>query len=286
MTSQISPVQTPQSAYSTAYFTTTSSPAKRVFQDIFYGFKQWDVWLILAWQDIRLRYRRSTLGPFWITLSMGVTIFGMAFLYSYLFKVSTRAYFPYLASGMIIWNLFSTLIIDGTQVFLESANYLKQIKLPFTVFVLRVIVRNFIIFFHNLVIMIPVMFFFHIPPTWALFFIIPAFLLIFLAAFSYIFILSILGTRFRDVTQIVTSMVQIVFFATPIMWSASLLNGKHLYLVKFNPFYYFLELLRSPLLGDWPSINGLAVCVGMILIGLLGSFLLMVRVRTRIIYWL
>src|SRR5476651_1663163 len=85
-----------------------------VLRDVFQGFKQWDVWLTLGWQDIRLRYRRSTLGPFWITLSMGITIFGMAFLYSYLFKMDTRAYFPYLAAGMIIWGFFSTLIIDGT----------------------------------------------------------------------------------------------------------------------------------------------------------------------------
>jgi len=190
------------------------------WRDIFQGFKRWDVWLLLGWQDIRLRYRRSTLGPFWITLSMGVTIFGMAFLYGYLFKMDTRAYFPYLAAGMIIWNFFSTLIIEGTQVFLESAPYLKQIKLPFTVFVLRIMVRSFIIFMHNLVIMIPVMLYFHVVPTWDILFLVPAFLWILITAFSYIFILGILGARFRDVTQIVTSVIQVVFFITPNMLNA------------------------------------------------------------------
>ncbi len=266
--------------------TTTQKTWQLVWQDIFQGLKMWDVWLVLGWQDIRLRYRRSTLGPFWITLSMGVTIFGMAFLYGYLFKMDTRMYFPYLASGMIVWNFFSILITDGTQIFLESASYLKQVKLPFSVFVLRVIVRNFIVFLHNLMIMIPVMLYFQLMPTWNIFFLIPACLLIFLAAFFYIFILAILGTRFRDVTQIVTSVIQVVFFITPIMWSASLLNGKHEYLVTFNPFVYFLELLRAPLLGSLPSMSTLIVCPAITFVGFILSCLLIARVRRRIIYWL
>jgi ABC-type polysaccharide/polyol phosphate export permease len=281
-----SPLSSPQLNQSSNNLPAAPKAWQLVWRDILQGFKQWDVWLILGWQDIRLRYRRSTLGPFWITLSMGVTIFGMAFLYGYLFKMDTRAYFPYLASGMIAWSFLSILITDGTQIFLESASYLKQVKLPFTVFVLRVIVRNAIVFGHNLVIMIPVMLYFHVAPTWDLLFLIPGFLLIFLTAFFYMFILAILGARFRDVSQIITSVVQVIFFITPIIWSASLLNGNHEYIVTFNPFVYFLELLRAPLLGSLPPLNALIVCSSVILVGVLLFFALMVRVRKRIIYWL
>lgn len=264
---------------------TTQKDWQSVFHDVLQGIQQWHIWLILGWQDIRLRYRRSMLGPFWITLSMGVTIFSMAFLYAYLFKTDIRNYFPHLASGMIIWNLFSTLIIDGTQVFLESANYLRQIKLPFTLFTLRVIVRSFIIFAHNLIIMIPVIWFFHIPMTWALLFLIPGFFLIFLAAFPYVFILAILGARFRDVTQIVSSVTQIIYFATPIMWNAEQLSGRLQYLITFNPFAHFLELLRAPLLGNFPNTNSLLICIGIIIFGFALFFLLLKRVRKRIVYW-
>lgn len=257
-----------------------------VFQDIFQGIKQWDVWLILGWQDIRFRYRRSTLGPFWITLSMAVTISCMAFLYAYLFKTDIRNYFPHLAAGMIVWNLFSMLITDGTQIFLESAHYLRQVKLPYTIFVLRLIVRSFIVFSHNLIIMVPVIWFFHIPVTWALLFLIPGFLLIFLAAFPYVFILAILGARFRDVTQIVSSIIQVVYFATPIMWNAEQLSGKLQYIVTLNPFAHFLSLLRAPLLGHLPNMISLLVCISIILIGFGLSFLLMKKVRKRIVYWL
>lgn len=256
------------------------------WRDIFDGLKRWDVWLVLGWHDIRLRYRRSVLGPFWITLSMGVTIFGMAFLYGYLFKMNRQVYFPYLASGMIAWGLFSSLITEGTQIFLESASYLRQVKLQFSIFVLRVIVRNFIVFAHNLVIMIPVMLYFGLAPTWNLLFLIPALLLIFLTAFSYIFILAIFGSRFRDVAQIVTSVTQVVFFITPIMWDVSLLNGKLGQIVTFNPFVYFLELLRAPWLGQMPAITSWVVCSGIVLFGLCIAAMLMTRVRKRIIYWL
>jgi len=209
----------------------------------------------------------------------------MALLYAYLFKINTRLYFPYLASGMIIWGLFSTLMIEGTQIFLESSHYLTQIKLPFTVFVLRTIVRSFIIFLHNLVIMIPVIFFLHVPITWAIFLLIPGCVLVFLAAFSYLFILAILGARFRDVTQIVTSFIQIVFFITPIIWNPSSLRGEHLYLIDYNPFFYFLDLLRSPLLGSTPSLRTFTVCICMVILGFLMSYCLMLKARKRIIYW-
>ena len=266
-------------------FITLTRDSKQVIQDYINGLKRIDIWLVLAWQDIRLRYRRSKIGPFWITLSMGITILGMALLYSYLFKINTRLYFPYLASGMIVWGFFSMLVTEGTQIFLESAHYLMQIKLPFTVFVLRTIVRSFIIFLHNLVIMIPIILFFHVSITWTIFLLIPGFLLIFLAAFSYLFILAILGARFRDVTQIVTSLIQVVFFITPIIWNPASLQGKHLYLIDYNPFFYLLDLLRSPLLGSAPSFRTFAVCISLVVLGFFVSYCLMLKTHKRIIYW-
>ena len=117
--------------------------------DIQSGFSEWRMCLLLAWKDIRLRYRRSHLGPFWITLSMGITIYSMGFLYGNLFGVKLSHYFPLLAAGMLTWALISTLILESTAAFVEADAYLKQMKLPFSTFVLRILARNFIIFFHQ-----------------------------------------------------------------------------------------------------------------------------------------
>src|SRR5262245_37934316 len=76
-------------------------------RDIVHGAQAWRVWMMLGWQDIRQRYRRSTLGPFWITISMGAMIGGIGLLYAGMFKTSVADYFPFLALGFIVWGLMS-----------------------------------------------------------------------------------------------------------------------------------------------------------------------------------
>src|SRR5438477_7497650 len=102
------------------------SPINLAISDIKDGLRGWRIWLLLSWQDIRLRYRRSSLGPFWITLSMAISIYTMGFLYGHLFKADLRNYYPFLAAGMLTWNLIYILIVDGTNAFIEAEDYLKQ----------------------------------------------------------------------------------------------------------------------------------------------------------------
>src|SRR5690348_3195559 len=126
--------------------------------DIKEGLSKWQIWLLLAWQDIRLRYRRSTLGPFWITLSMGITIGMTGLLYGSLFHIRMIEYFPTFASGMLIWSFISSSLSEGSNIFIESESFLKRIRLPYSTFVFRTVTRNLIIFLHNFVIYIPIMF--------------------------------------------------------------------------------------------------------------------------------
>ena len=132
------------------------------FDDFFTALQNWQIWLLLSWQDIRLRYRRSQLGPFWITISMAVTIYTMGFLYGHIFKMNLQEYFPYLTGGMLTWALISSLLNESTNTFIEAESYIKQIKLPYTTYIFRMTTRNVIIFLHNIVIIIPLIFIFHL----------------------------------------------------------------------------------------------------------------------------
>src|SRR5690242_11037894 len=71
--------------------------------DLVNGLKKWNIWLMLAYQDVKLRYRRSVLGPFWITISMAITVYSMGFLYGHLFHSKLQTYFPFLVAGMLGW---------------------------------------------------------------------------------------------------------------------------------------------------------------------------------------
>lgn len=260
--------------------------AALAWQDITTGLKSWRIWLMLSWQDIRLRYRRSSLGPFWLTLSMAITIYTMGFLYGHLFKMDLANYYPFLAAGMLTWYLINTLIVEGTNAFIEAENYLKQMKLPYSIFILRVVCRSLIIFFHNIVVIIPILIIFPSHLNFAILFIVPALFLIAINGCIYGMIFAMLGARYRDIAQIVVSVMQIAFFLTPIMWNKNILPPHYFFVTALNPFAQYVELLRAPLMGTLPSEYAILMVLALTVIGALVCFYLLTRVRHRIIYWL
>jgi len=254
--------------------------------DLIEGIKSWRIWLLLGWQDIRLRYRRSYLGPWWITLSMLVTMVCLGFLYANLFKLPLNEFLPYLAIGMVVWALILSLITEGTSALVESTPYLKQISLPYSVFILRIITRNVLIFLHNIIPVVLVLLFFQVKISWALSGLFLSLIIIIFNGFCFAWILAILGARYRDLVPIVASIMQIAFFLTPIIWEARILPEKYRYLVDYNPFAQFVEIIRQPLLGEWPSMNAYIVTITISLLGMGVMLLLLKRTRKRIIYWL
>ncbi|MEN9450446.1 MAG: lipopolysaccharide transport system permease protein [Pseudomonadota bacterium] len=254
--------------------------------DISEGFKSWRIWLLLAWHEVKLRYRRSTLGPFWITISMAITIYSMGVLYGHLFKMDLAVYYPFLATGILGWNLISLIVNDATMTFVNADQFIKQMKQPYSVFLFQSVTRNFIIFFHNILVLVPLILFFHLKINANTLFMFISILILWINAVSYSTILALLGTRFRDIPILVASLIQVVFFLTPIMWSPSILPERYHFIINYNPFAQFMELFRNPLLGTLPSSYSLATTLGLTIIGLLGAFIIFDRYRSRIAYWL
>lgn len=259
----------------------------RVVLDLAEGFQLWRIWFLLGWQDLRLRYRRSVIGPFWITLSMAIMIYSMGFLYAKLFKVDLTTYYPYLAAGMITWNFIATIITESADAFFSNAHFIKQIKLPYSVYILRLLTRNSIIFAHNLVAIIPIILIFDVPMSFTTFFIfLFNFLILNICGFHYAFIVSLVGTRFQDIKQIIISVVQILFLLTPIMWMPTMIPERFGYFAEYNPFYQLISLMRAPLLGQVPDAFTYLYITCFIAAGFVMMFLLLWRCRHRIAFWL
>src|SRR5579859_4208969 len=119
------------------------------------GLRDWRAWTLLGMNDIRQRYRRSRLGQFWITLSMAVTIVTLGVLYAYLFNVPIKEYLPFLAVGMVAWGTVSNIVTEACTVFTGAEIYLRQVPMPKSVFVHRMLVRNVVTLAHNAVILPP-----------------------------------------------------------------------------------------------------------------------------------
>lgn len=253
--------------------------------DLLDGVKAWRLWSALGWNDIRQRYRRSVLGPFWITLSMSVLVAVLGYIYSRIFKTDIRSYLPYLALGFIFWAFIQTTISESCGAFRESIQLIKQIKVPFSIHILRVVWRNFMVLLHMLVIFVPISIFLNLTPKFTAFLALPGLALICLNLIFLGLLLAILSTRFRDVAQIVATILQITIFATPIMWPISTI-GENTFIANVNPIYHFIELVRAPLLGEIPDSLSWYVGIGMAVAISLIALMAFQSCRRQIVYWL
>ncbi len=274
----------------------TSNPQKKrqalqrrmALEDIIGGMSAFRVWFMLAYQDIKLRYRRSVLGPLWITLSMAISLYSMGYLYSFIFHIDLQQYYPYLIAGMLGWTLIAMLTVDYADGLVFYHGLIKQLKLPYTLHIHRIAARNLIIFMHNLLVIVPIYIIFHQGHwvNWHTLLLIPSLLLLYTNAIIYGTIIAMVGARYRDMGQLIKSMIQVVFFITPVMWKPDMLTGHKHWIVDLNPFYAMLELIRAPLLGQIPHLTHILMTLSFTLLGAVIFIRLLVRYRSRIIYWL
>lgn len=243
--------------------------------------------LFLAKSDIRQRYRRSSLGPFWITISTGVMITMLGVIFGNIFKSPIAEFLPFLAAGLIIWGFVSQVIMDATTVFVSSEAIIKQLPIPFFSHVLRMVARNFYIFLHNIVIFPIVCVIFRISPKLELLCILPGLIILIINLLWVALLIGIICTRYRDLTQVVASCLQIAFYVTPIIWLPTLLPSKTgTMLLDPNPFYHLLQIVRDPLLNQSPSMLNWFFSILLAVAGWLTTLIVFNRYRTRIAYWL
>lgn len=252
--------------------------------DLITALMAYDLWCFLAWQDIKVRYRRSKIGPFWITLSMAIFCGALGVVYSQLFKTEISELLPFLSIGFVTWSFIASCLGEMPNLFVENAAYVKDMHINLLIIHLRALTRGVIILCHNFLIVLGVYLYFRIWPGWPGLLVLPGFVLVLLNLVAIGITLSVIGARFRDIAQITQSVLQVGFFVTPIFWLPRLLP-KDSWLITINPLAHFIDLVRSPLLGHFPQF----VSWGGALLTLLSSTAIAVvvyqRKSGRIAFW-
>jgi ABC-type polysaccharide/polyol phosphate export permease len=239
----------------------------------------------LASQDVVSRYRGSVLGPFWITLSMGLMVLGIGFVNANLFNVPLTDFLPMVALGIVFFGLMAGMITEGCETFVQASGILSQTSLPMLTFVWRTVFRNLIYLVHHIAIVVVVLAVFgqwrQAHPFVAL-----GGLALLVANASWASLLvGVVSARFRDIPQIVQSVMQFAIFMTPVFWPPARLAA-HQWILDFNPFYHLLQAVRGPLLGEAVQPSSYVVLVTMALAGWALTFLLFARTRRRIVHYL
>jgi len=255
-------------------------------RDIVGGLLNWRMWGRLGWQETKRRYRRTLIGPFWTTLSLGIFIFALGILWAQLWKQDPKTYLPFLTSGMLAWVLVSSVITEGCVVFTSGENLIKSLRINYTTLTCAVIWRNLIVLLHNFIIFLAVMVYAGVPVTWNSLLIVPGLLLIAINGIWVIILLGLLCSRFRDVQQVTTSILQVAMFVTPIFWAPEQLSSKFAKVVEFNFLFHFVDVLRAPLLGRAPSPWTYAMVLACTIMGWALTVMIYSRFRRRLAYWL
>jgi len=256
-------------------------------RDIVLSLHAWRFWMYLAWNDIAKQYRRSFIGPVWITLNTAIFIVAFSLVGAQLFKLPVQEYLPYFCTGHILFSFLSQLINEGCQAYISADAFLKQTPYPKLAFIFRVVWRNLIMLAHNFVVITFVLVWsghaFRI--LWLE--LLVATIAVLLVSTLITALLGALSARFRDIPMIVTSLMQILFFITPVIWKPDQLTERaQTWIVHFNPLAALLDIMRAPLLGSSASYQSWILVFATLMVLTTCFVALYYFTRRRIVYWL
>ena len=261
------------------------------WHDLVRGFHQHELWLQLGWQDIKQRYRRSVLGPLWITIATGVMAAALGLLYSVLFKIPVAQFLPHVTVGLIMWTFISGCIKEGAQVFIDNEGLIKQLPSALSVHVYRLVWKQTLFLGHNLIIWVALMVIFPRPLGWDFLLAIPALMLLIANGVWVSMFFGIIATRYRDVAPLLEAGTQLLFYVTPIVWMTQTLKDQggtisdRAKLAQLNPLYHYMEVVRAPLIGADLPVYHWWVVLGCTVAGLIIALLAMRQWRFRVSYW-
>jgi ABC-type polysaccharide/polyol phosphate export permease len=243
------------------------------------------MWTKLCFNEIRRRYRRTLLGPAWVTISLLLFATAMSIVWSGLWKQKVSDFLPFLLSGLLPWTMISGIIGESCTVFLSGEALVKNQRFPFSVLIYSGIARHLILFMHNLIAYFFVLVLCGVPFNYSMALLLAGIILVVINCAWISLIIAIACMRFRDLKEIVQSILQISMFITPVFWEASQLQGNRAFIVDFNPLHHLIEIVREPMLGKIPEIMSYLFCIGFAIGGWMMAYWFFDKKRGRLAYW-
>lgn len=256
-------------------------------QDILVGALKTELWLRIGWLEVKRRYGRTTLGPFWNTATLAIYTIVVGIVGSGLWHQNMHDYLPFLSSGMVVWALVSLIIIESCSLFISGDAYIRNFSFEYSILAYALVWRNFIVFTHNMAVFLIIALLLKpslLGPVTLL--AIPGLLLVLINGVWIALFFGMLCLRFRDVQYLMQTAVQVLTLITPIFWPPDSLSGSlRLAFVEVNPLYRLIDIVRSPLLGQLPEPSSYLAVLAITVVGWGGTYLFFRRFRRRIAYW-
>ena len=241
--------------------------------------------LLWAWLDTVCQYRRSRIGPFWETINVVVMVLGLTLVSSAIFGGDVANIIGYIGLGIIIWSAINSLITEGSAAFVKNASLIASSNIGIDLYVGRTVFKILITFGHHLILYFVGVGLMLVPLGWTSLLAIPGMILLFVNGFWIVTVLAFICARFRDVELIVRNLLQLAFFVTPVFWSYQQIADDRHFIVDYNIIFYFLEIIRAPLLGQIPPLRDYLVVASATVFGYALAFVVYLRMRRQLAFF-
>lgn len=234
---------------------------KAALGDITTGLKRSPVWLALAQEDIGDQHRRTTLGPLWVL----VNYLAFAAVFIFVFQRGDSEmlnYAAYVATGLLVWFFIMESISKSVTLFVREESFIKGTTLPLTVYVMRLATQSVMRAGYSLIGCLAILLLSGVEPSLAWGWSLLGVLIILVVTPAAITVVAFVGALFPDSQFVVSNLMRIGMFITPVFWTLeSRANAVRVALYDWNPFTYFLEMVRTPILTGEPPLLAYAICI-------------------------
>lgn len=229
-------------------------------QDLLRGLRLRRVWIALAAEDIGDQHKRTTLGPLWLLINY--LLFAGTFIFLFGPGTADPTFAVYVAVGLLVWFYLMEAIGSATSLFLREESFIQGTTLPLSVYVFRLLLQCLIRDGYALVGCVGILIVAGVTVTpawlWSAF----GILIIVAATPAVIIVVAFLGVFFPDSQFIVSNLMRVGMFMTPVFWSGAGETGLRGALYYYNPFTYFLDMVRQPIVDGTVPLDALFLCLG------------------------
>jgi lipopolysaccharide transport system permease protein len=248
---------------------------KRYFWRDLWRFRE--LFFVLAWRDIAVRYKQTVLGVGWGVLRPLVTMLVLTVIFSRVAKLPSESGAPYallVFSGLLSWNLITVLFAESANSLLSSANIISKIYFPRLIIPVATSITALVDFLIGLIILCGMMIFYGFAPSWKIV-LLPAFVLLAVCVgLGPGLLFASLNVKYRDLRNVLPFVVQIGLYVSPVGFSSAVISSDWRLAYSLNPAVGIIDGFRWCILGGtgdlyWPSVViSLVAAVGLLMIGL------------------
>ena len=213
-----------------------------------------DLFSFLVWRGIKIRYAQSAIGIGWAIIQPVFSMIVFTVIFGKLAKVSSDGvpYTIFSFTALVPWTYFSNALTDSTASLVTNANLISKVYFPRLVLPLAAVVAKLVDFSIAMVLLFGMMAWFQIMPTISILMLLPLVLLMMMTAAGLGMWLTALAVQYRDVKHAIGFVVQMLMYAAPVVYPASIIPEKYQLLYAINPMVGVIEGFRSALLGSRP----------------------------------